>query len=240
LGHVSLFTFRFLDQLGRWWELIVETFKSLVTHPLYMREIVRQIYLIGSRSQLVVCFTGAFIGMVFCAQIFYQFHKVQMDSGTGPAVSIALARELAPIITGLIVAGRVGAAIAAELGSMRVTEQVDALRSMGVHPVDFLVVPRVIGLIASMPLLVAEAILVGIVAAYYVGTLLLGIDGGYFLNNMEKFTKYKDIMAGLIKAVAFGFIIASVSCYKGLNCEAGAEGVGKGRPKPSWSRRSAF
>jgi phospholipid/cholesterol/gamma-HCH transport system permease protein len=218
LGHVTIFTFRFLDQLGRWWELIVETFKSMITHRLYMGEVIRQIYLIGTRSQLVVSFTGAFIGMVFCAQIFYQFHKVQMDSGTGPAVSIALARELAPIITGLIVAGRVGAAIAAEIGSMRVTEQIDALRSMGVHPVDFLVVPRVIGLIVSMPVLVAEAILVGIIAAYYVGTQLLGIDGGYFISNMEKFTKYKDVVAGLIKGVAFGFIIASVSCYKGLNC----------------------
>jgi len=227
LAHLADPVFRFLDQLGTWWSLTLETLRSLFTRRPYFREIVVQTYLVGARSQMVVCFTGAFIGMVFCAQIFYQFHKVQMDSGTGPAVSIALARELAPIITGLIVAGRVGASMAAELGTMRVTEQVDALRSLAVHPVDYLVVPRAIGLVMSMPLLTAEAMLVGIVAAYLVGTQLLGVDGGYFINNMEKFTKYKDVMAGLIKAVVFGFIIVTVSCYKGLNCDRGAEGVGR-------------
>jgi len=218
---------RFLTQLGQWWSLTVETLRSLFAHRPYLRQIVEQIYLTGARSQMVVCFTGAFIGMVFCAQIFYQFHKVQMDSGTGPAVSIALARELAPIITGLIVAGRVGASIAAQLGSMRVTEQIDALRALAVHPVDYLVVPRTVGLVVSMPLLTAEAILVGIVAAYAIGTQLLGIDGGYFLNNMEKYTKYRDVTAGLMKAVVFGMIIATVSCYKGLHCDRGAEGVGR-------------
>lgn len=227
LGQLAYSVFHFLDQLGKWWTLTFETLKSLATRRPYFHEIITQIYLIGARSQLVVCFTGAFIGMVFCAQIFYQFHKVQMDSGTGPAVSIALARELAPIITGLIVAGRVGAAIAAELGTMRVTEQVDALRSLAVHPIDYLVVPRTVGLVVSLPLLTAEAILVGIVAAYLVGTQLLGIDGGYFLNNMEKFTKYKDVVAGLMKALVFGLIIVTVSCYKGLNCDEGAEGVGR-------------
>jgi len=227
LAHLSDTVLRSLSQLGEWWELTVQTLRSIFTRRPYFREIVVQTYLIGARSQMVVCFTGAFIGMVFCAQIFYQFHKVQMDSGTGPAVSIALARELAPIITGLIVAGRVGAAIAAELGTMRVTEQVDALRALAVHPIDYLVVPRTVGLVMSMPLLTAEAILVGIVAAYLVGTQLLGIDGGYFLNNMEKYTKYKDVVAGLMKALAFALIIVTVSCYKGLNCKEGAEGVGR-------------
>ncbi len=227
LDPIANTAFRFLSELGEWWSLTLETLRSLFTRRPYFREIFTQIYLIGARSQMVVCFTGAFIGMVFCAQIFYQFHKVQMDSGTGPAVSIALARELAPIITGLILAGRVGAAIAAELGTMRVTEQVDALRALAVHPVDYLVVPRTIGLVVSMPMLTAEAILVGIVAAYLVGTQLLGIDGGYFLNNMEKYTKYKDVVAGLMKALAFAWIIVTVSCNKGLTCEEGAEGVGK-------------
>lgn len=217
----------FMRQLGGWWMLTVDTASSLFGRRPYIRQTFIQLYEIGTKSQIVVVFTGAFIGMVFCAQVFYQFHKVQMDSGTGPAVSIALARELAPIITGLIVAGRVGAAIAAELGTMRVSDQVDALRALAVHPVDYLVVPRTVALLVSLPLLTAEAIFVGIAAAYLVGIEILGIDGGYFLYNMQKFTEAEDIWTGLIKAVAFAFIIVSISCYKGLNCDEGAEGVGR-------------
>jgi phospholipid/cholesterol/gamma-HCH transport system permease protein len=194
--------FDFLSQLGSWWMLVVDTVVSLCTRRPYLRETLTQTYLIGTRSQVVVAFTGAFIGMVFCAQVFYQFHKVQMD-------------------------GRVGASIAAELGTMRVTEQVDALRALAVHPVDYLVVPRMIALVVSLPLLTAQSILIGIAASYVVGVTILGVDGAYFVYQMEKYTKYKDVLAGLLKALVFGMIIVSVSCYKGLNCRQGAEGVGR-------------
>lgn len=220
-------SYELFSQIGGWWLLLVDTMLSMTTRRPFVRETLSQLYLIGTRSQVVVAFTGAFIGMVFCAQVFYQFHKVQMDSATGPAVAIALARELSPIITGLIVAGRVGAAIAAELGTMRVTEQVDALRALAVHPVDYLVVPRMIALLISLPFLTAESIMIGIAASYVVGVSILGIDGAYFLYHMDQYTEDKDMIAGLLKAVVFALIIVSVSCYKGLNCRQGAEGVGR-------------
>lgn len=175
----------------------------------------------------VVLLTGSFIGMVFAAQTYFQFHKVQMDTSTGPAVSIALARELGPIITSLMIAGRVGASMAAEIGTMRVTEQVDALRSLAVHPVDYLVVPRMVAIAISLPLLTAMAIAVGIFSGYVVSVEMLGIDGAYMIHNMYKYTDQNDIFTGLIKVFIFSFLIVFISCQKGLSCKGGAEGVGK-------------
>jgi phospholipid/cholesterol/gamma-HCH transport system permease protein len=134
---------------------------------------------------------------------------------------------LGPVLTGLMVAGRVGAAIAAELGTMRVTEQIDALRTLATHPVDYLVVPRLIALHVALPLLTAESIVVGICAGYLVGVYLLGIDSTYLWVNMVRYTGNSDVAIGLIKAVIFGGIIALIGCYKGMFCGEGAEGVGR-------------
>jgi phospholipid/cholesterol/gamma-HCH transport system permease protein len=127
----------------------------------------------------------------------------------------------------LMVAGRVGAAIAAELGTMRVTEQIDALRTLATHPVDYLVVPRLIALHAALPLLTAESIAIGIVSGYIVGVYLLGIDSTYSWYNMLKYTAPSDVMVGMIKAFIFGGIVAIIGCYKGMSCGEGAEGVGR-------------
>src|SRR5688500_308003 len=126
-----------------------------------------------------------------------------------------------------MVAGRVGAALAAELGTMKVTEQIDALRTLAAHPVDYLVVPRILATLIAMPLLTAESITIGIGAAYAVGVFLLGIDPAYAWHNMLAYTDAPDMMSGLIKGVVFGLILALVSCYKGINCGQGAEGVGR-------------
>ncbi len=217
----------FVDYLGKVFLLAVESFYSLCTQHFRRHEMIFQIYSIGLKSLPVVLLTGAFIGMVFAAQTYFQFHKVRMDTSTGPAVSIALSRELGPIITSLMVAGRVGAAMAAEIGTMRVTEQLDALRSLAVHPIDYLVVPRMIAMALSLPLLTAMSIFTGISAAYVVAVEVLGIDSAYFLHNMYKYTEANDIYTGLIKVFLFSFIIVFVSCQKGLQCEGGAEGVGK-------------
>jgi phospholipid/cholesterol/gamma-HCH transport system permease protein len=217
----------FIHYLGETALLAVDSFKSLSTQRFRWRETVFQIYAIGVKSLPVVLLTGAFIGMVFTAQSYFQFHKVRMDTSTGPAVSIALARELGPIITSLMVAGRVGAAMAAEIGTMRVTEQIDALRSLAVLPVDYLVVPRLIAMVISLPILTAMSIAIGIFCGYLVGIEVLGIDGAYFLHNMNKYTDEDDIYTGLIKVFIFSFIIVFISCHKGLQCEGGAEGVGK-------------
>ena len=217
----------FVDYLGNVTLVAGDSFHSMFTQRIRWRETVRQIYSVGVASLPVVLLTGAFIGMVFAAQTYFQFHKVMMDTSTGPAVSLALSRELGPIITSLMVAGRVGAAMAAEIGTMRVTEQVDALRSLAVHPVDYLVVPRLIAMVVSLPLLTAMSIATGIACAFIVSVEVLGIDGAYFLHNMHKYTEAEDIWTGLIKVFLFAFLIVFISCYKGLRCEGGAEGVGK-------------
>src|SRR5258707_7911470 len=154
-----------LEGLGRITALGLEAARSLLSHRLDWRGLSYQLYFIGVKSQSVVVVTGAFTGMVLCAQTYFQFHKVKMDTATLGVVSVAMGSELGPVLTALMVAGRVGAAMAAELGTMRVTEQIDALRTLATHPVDYLVVPRLLATVASLPLLTAESISVGILAA---------------------------------------------------------------------------
>jgi phospholipid/cholesterol/gamma-HCH transport system permease protein len=149
-----------------------------------------------------------------------------MDNATLAVVSVSMCSELGPVLTGLMVAGRVGAALAAELGSMRVTEQIDALRTLATHPVDYLVVPRVLATVIALPILAAEAISIGIGAGFAV-VFFLGVDPVYSWNNTVKYTSVSDVWAGLIKSLIYGGVIALISCYKGLNCREGAEGVGR-------------
>jgi phospholipid/cholesterol/gamma-HCH transport system permease protein len=216
-----------LTQLGALILLLGDICKTTFTRRPRWQETVDQTFKIGWQSQAVVVITGAFTGMVFAVQTYMQFHKVKMDTAVGPVVSVAMTRELAPVLTALMVAGRVGAAIAAELGTMKVTEQLDALRSMGTAPVDYLAVPRFIALLLALPLLTAEAMFFGIFSGYVVGVHMCGIDEAYFLTNMYKFTAAKDVMSGLIKAGFFAMFIGLISCYKGFNAAEGAEGVGR-------------
>jgi len=216
-----------IEGLGRVTLLAREAFTSLRLVRVAWRDLIYQVYFIGVKSQSVVLITGAFTGMVLGAQTYFQFHKVKMDTATLAVVSVSMCSELGPVLTGLMVAGRVGAAIAAELGTMRVTEQIDALRTLATHPVDYLVVPRLLALHIAMPLLTIEAIAVGIGSGYLVGVFLLGIDPVYSWVNMVRYTGGSDVMIGLIKAVIFGGIIALVGCYKGMSCGEGAEGVGR-------------
>ena len=216
-----------LEGLGKLALLTKETFASLLTFKVAWRDLLFQLYFVGVKSQSVVLITGAFTGMVLSAQTYIQFHKVKMDTATLAVVSVTMCSELGPVLTGLMVAGRVGAAIAAELGTMRVTEQIDALRTLATHPVDYLVVPRLVALHAALPLLTAESIVVGIGAGYLVGAYLYGIDQTYLWYNMLKYTGDSDVAIGLIKAVIFGGIVAIIGCYKGMSCGEGAEGVGR-------------
>jgi phospholipid/cholesterol/gamma-HCH transport system permease protein len=216
-----------LEGLGSVAILLKEVFASIFTHRISYRELVYQIYFIGFKSQSVVLITGAFTGMVLCAQTYFQFHKVKMDSATLAVVSVSMCAELGPVLTALMVAGRVGAAIAAELGTMKVTEQIDALRTLATHPVDFLVVPRVLATLIALPLLTAEAIALGIGAGYLVGVGYLGIDPAYSWHTMQRYTKPEDVLMGVSKALVFGLFISLIGCFKGLNCGQGAEGVGK-------------
>src|SRR5438045_2605698 len=186
-----------IEGLGRLALLAQETIASLFTLKVTWRDLLYQIYFVGVKSQSVVLITGAFTGMVLAAQTYIQFHKVRMDTATLAVVSVSMCSELGPVLTGLMVAGRVGAAFAAELGTMRVTEQIDALRTLATHPVDYLIVPRLMALYIALPLLTAEAIVVGIAAGDILGVYLLGIDSTYLWNNMLKYTNTSDVIIGL-------------------------------------------
>jgi phospholipid/cholesterol/gamma-HCH transport system permease protein len=216
-----------VEGLGRLTLLAKEAMVSLFRFRVAWRDLLFQVYFMGVKSQSVVLITGAFTGMVLCAQTAVQFHKVKMDTAALAVVSVSMCSELGPVLTGLMVAGRVGAAVAAEIGTMRVTEQIDALRTLATHPVDYLVVPRLIAGVLVMPLLTAEAICVGIGAGYLVGVYLYDIDATYLWANMLKHTADSDVAIGVIKGCVYGGIVALVGCYKGMTCGEGAEGVGR-------------
>jgi phospholipid/cholesterol/gamma-HCH transport system permease protein len=216
-----------LEGLGRFGRFSREVLWSIVAHWPRWDDLAAQIYTIGVKSQSVVLITGAFTGMVLCAQTYFQFHKVKMDSATLAVVSVAMCSELGPVLTALMVAGRMGAAMAAELGTMRVTEQIDALRTLATHPIDYLVGPRLLATLLALPLLTAESIALGIGAGYAVGVGLLRIDPAFSWFHMLKYTSPSDLITGIIKAAIFGGIVAMIGCYKGMNCHEGAEGVGR-------------
>ena len=199
IGRAAL---RLVDRLGSIGLLLYQVASCMWSGQFRMRVLVEQIAKIGVQSQPVVIITGAFTGAVLEAQTLFQLQTVRMETMGGAVVAVGMFRELGPVITGLMLAGRVGSAMAAEIGTMKVTEQVDALNSMNVDPVDYLVKPRIQAMLISMPILMMEAVLVGIASAYIVSVTL-------------------------VKALAFGLIISTISCREGLNTTNGAVGVGK-------------
>ena len=230
---ISIFTalgasvIRFFTYMGEVVVLAGETFASIVTQKIRWRIFMSQIVEIGLRSQSVVVITGAFTGAVFAAQTYFQFNKLGMGSAVGAVVSVAIMRELGPVLTALMVTGRVGASMSAEIGTMKVTEQIDALRALAVHPVDYLVVPRALAMMISMPLLVAECVGIGILAGYLVAIGLLEVNGPYYMANMVRWTQMRDIVMSLTKAFSFAILIVFISCHKGLTSREGAVGVGR-------------
>ena len=207
--------------------LALDTLHSVFVARIRWAMVVQQIVELGFRSQPVVIITGAFTGAVFAAQTFFQFRVLGMESAVGAVVSVSMCRELGPVLTGLMLAGRVGASMSAEIGTMKVTEQIDALRALAVYPVDYLVVPRALAMLISVPLLAGECIGFGIFAGYCVGVGMLGIQGPYYIDNMIKYMMPKDVLMGLIKGLVFGMLIVFISCYEGLNAREGAVGVGR-------------
>ena len=224
LGRTALSLLQYLGELAA---LAYETCVSIVVAPVRWRLVLRQLVEVGWRSQMVVIVTGAFTGAVLAAQAYFQFSRLGMKSAVGSMVAVSMFRELAPVLTGLMVSGRVGAAIAAEIGTMKVTEQIDALRALGVHPTDYLVVPRVLALVVSMPLLVAECCAVSIMAGYILGVHVLGISGPYYVLNMLRYAGARDIKMAMTKGFVFGIVIVFIACHQGLNTKNGAVGVGR-------------
>jgi phospholipid/cholesterol/gamma-HCH transport system permease protein len=224
LGRMPL---DFIAYLGGVGSLVGETGESLVRGRRRWRVTLAQIAEIGFRSQPVVIITGAFTGAVLAAQALFQFSALNMETAGGALVSVAMLRELGPTITALMLAGRVGAAMAAEIGTMKVTEQIDALRSMDVHPIDYLVTPRLLAMLISMPLLIAESAAFGIVASFIVGVYAFHVTDAYWLANMQKFTELADIFIAMVKGLVFGVLTVMISCHQGLTTTNGAVGVGR-------------
>jgi phospholipid/cholesterol/gamma-HCH transport system permease protein len=218
----------FLIYLGEIGKLAAAVAVSLRHGRMRFRLVIEQIAETGYRSQPVVILTGAFTGAVLAAQALFQFKPLGLETGGGALVSVAMLRELGPSITALMLAGRVGAAMAAEIGTMKVTEQIDALRSMDVHPIDYLVTPRFLAMLIAMPLLIAESAAFGILASLAVGTGPFNVNGAYWLNQMNLHTDGSDIIIAMTKGLVFGILIVTLSCHQGLNVSQGAVGVGRG------------
>ena len=227
-----------VHQLGR---AIVETICDVGDLALFGGRVARQIltglprrgvvtlsfYEIGVRSIPVVAITGLFIGMVLAVQAYDQFHFLHMESKLGAAINASLVRELGPTLAATMLAGRVGSAMAAELGTMRVTEQIDALKALGANPIQHLVVPRFLACFLLIPLLTAIADAIGIFGGWVIGTQVLKIDSFYWWLHSKQFIAIYDVECGLMKSFFFGGAIALVGCYQGFHCGAGAEGVGQ-------------
>lgn len=190
------------------------------------KEVVRQMALLGADSLPIVLMTILCTGMVFSVQTAKEFVRLGASGSVGGIVAIAMARELVPVLTGVVVAGRIGAAIAAELGTMKVTEQIDALRVMAANPISYLVVPRFIALVLMMPVLVVFANMIGNIGGFIVAHFYAGISTFSYCNSIKMLAELHDIIGGMIKSCFFGGIIAIVGCYKGLNAPNGAAGVG--------------
>lgn len=184
-------------------------------------------YQVGVLSLPVVALTGTFIGMVLANQSYSQFKDLGLETRLGAVINMSLVRELGPVLAATMLAGRVGSAMAAVLGTMRVTEQIDALTSMGADPIHYLVVPRFLACILLIPALTIMADFMGIVGGYFYSVVMLDIDHYQYLNNSRHFVGGWDFFMGIFKSFFFGGIIAIVSCYRGFHCQAGAEGVGR-------------
>lgn len=195
--------------------------------PFKPARIIEQMVRIGVDSVPVVMLTAVFTGMVLALQATYQIAKFGADSYIGGIVGISMTRELGPVLTGLMVSGRVGAAIAAELGTMKVTEQVDALETLATNPIKYLVMPRVVAAFIMLPALTALADFIGIAGGYAVSTTTLGINPSVYIEKMNQMVHVSDLFIGLLKTVVFGVIIATVGCNQGFKARGGAEGVGR-------------
>jgi phospholipid/cholesterol/gamma-HCH transport system permease protein len=205
----------------------VRTISWLLTRMPRRETILPNFYQVGVMSLPVVALTGTFIGMVLAVQSYGQFSQLGLETRLGAVINMSLVRELGPVLAATMLAGRVGSAMAAELGTMRVTEQIDALSSMGANPIQYLVVPRFLACLVLIPTLTIMADFMGVVGGYFFTVEVLGIDKHHYWNNSEHFVGVFDLLSGIFKSFFFGAAIAMVSCYRGFHCMPGAEGVGR-------------
>jgi len=205
----------------------LRTLKWLFTRMPRRETLFQNFNRVGVNSLPVIALTGTFIGMVLAVQSYYQFHALGLETRLGAVINMSLVRELGPVLAATMLAGRVGSAMAAELGTMRVTEQIDALESMGANPVHYLVVPRFLACVLLIPALTIMADFMGVVGGYFYSVVIFDIDKHHYWQNSAEFVGIYDLYTGVFKSVFFGAAIAIVSCYRGFHCKPGAEGVGR-------------
>jgi phospholipid/cholesterol/gamma-HCH transport system permease protein len=213
LGDISLFAWR--------------TLVWMVARMPRRDTLIMSMYHIGVRSLPVVALTGTFIGMVLAVQAYHQFRGFGMETRLGTMINLSMYRELGPVLAATMLAGRVGSAIAAELGTMRITEQIDALASMGANPVQYLVVPRFLSCLLMIPSLTIMAMFMGVVGGGFYCIYILGVDAHHYITNSQDSVQTWDLFYGVFKSFFFGAAIAIISCYRGFHCAPGAEGVGR-------------
>jgi phospholipid/cholesterol/gamma-HCH transport system permease protein len=224
---VGRYTLHAVRELGRMSRFGADVFFWMFTSVPPRRVMTPVFYEVGVRSLPVVLATGAFIGMVLAVQMFSQLHKLGAQNATGMIINISMVKEIGPVLAAVILAGRVGGAMAAELGTMRVTEQIDALATMGANPIRYLVVPRFIATILLTPVLTVFSDAIGVLGGWLVSTQFLGINSFFYWENSRTILQAWDVWAGIIKSFFFGGIIGLIACYKGFNSEPGAQGVGR-------------
>jgi phospholipid/cholesterol/gamma-HCH transport system permease protein len=227
LGYFGEVTCAFLGRWGEAIALLRRVVRLTFTPPVYWHNLFLAVEFIGIRSLPVVLMTSAFSGMVLALQIFEGFARFGAENLVGTVVGYALVRELAPVLAALMVAGRAGAAMAAEMGSMRVTQQIDALYALSANPIRYLVVPRIWAGIVAMPMLVIIADVISVLGAYLVVVKVLGANPTLFWQRTVDYMQVWDVMTGLIKAIVFGAIIAFMACFEGYTTKGGAQGVGR-------------
>ena len=224
LGAISLLGLRGTGRMGLF---LAQAFIYASTPPFKFSRVLQQIRFIGFQSILVIFLTGAFAGMVLGLQGFYTLNRFGSTALLGPMVALSLIRELGPVFSALMVTGRAGSAMTAEIVIMRITEQIDALKLMGLNPFRYLVVPRLLACIISLPLLSSIFNVVGIFGGYIIGVRLLGVGVGNYFGEMVNYVEMEDVLGGIYKSLCFGVLITWVSCYKGYYTSFGAEGVSK-------------
>ena len=216
-----------LEAIGRLVLFALSAVTHIVRPPFYPRVLLRQMVDIGYYSLPVVALTTLFSGMVLALQSHTGFARFSAEGAVAGVVALSITRELAPVLAGLMVAGRVGASMAAELGTMRVTEQIDALSTLSTHPMKYLVAPRILAGFAMLPPLVLVGDVIGIFGGYIVGIYKLDFSPGAYIDQTWRFIEVRDVVSGLVKAAAFGFLVSLMGCYHGYRSAGGAQGVGR-------------
>lgn len=230
IRKIGASTLKYISGMGLMAVFLIKTLLCLLSPPFKVLNFIKQIRFIGAQSVFLIAFIGAFTGMVLALQGYYNLNRLGSVAFLGPLVALSIIKELGPVLAAIMVTARAGSAITAEIGIMRISNQIDAIEMMGLNPLRYLVVPALVAAVISMPLLTAIFDFVGIFGGYLVAVKLLGMEAGTYLGEIPNYLDYKDILEGIYKSLSFGIIVSWVACYKGYYTGTsgyGAEGVSR-------------